>query len=506
MASGSSGLSEALQSQLGGLQSSQQLTQGHLHLTHVAGVKFLKATVCSLHSPSIMNIHSSCDRVRLGLTLLGSVASAALAQGLVAPGAIAGSMITSTTPGTVVTPSVVDIYLEPDDSVTFQVEVDPYNTTSLDVFLLNDVSGSFYDDLPNVSAAVPSLVDGLSNIVSDVQFGLGSFSDKPIFPFGGWTDTNGDGYLDTTVPDYPYQTELGLTNNVNALQGAVDGLDIRWGLDLPESQLEALMQVALRSQTELGFRDDAFKTVVLQTDAPFHHAGDPYRTDINGDPYTYYIRDDFGNLVGRETLNPNNGDTVFDPWEEYPAIAQVREALIGASIVPIFAVTEEVRSHYDNLVAQWGFGEVVILSSNSDNLVSAIEEGVSNALSDVTLVAEGDDFDYVRQIASDATATKEGTDFNVPLGDTAKFDVTVEDRSGDGLTGNDTLRLTALGYGHTTVNVTVPKPSPTPSASPTPPNPTSDPKKVPEPGMGMALLGLGAWGVVKRWRSQRTNR
>ncbi len=438
-----------------------------------------------------MNTHPSRDRLRLGLTLLGSVATATLIQGALAPRAIAGSLITGTTPGTVVTPSVVDIYLEPDDSVTFRVEVDPYSATSLDVFLLNDVSGSFNDDLPNVSAAVPGLVGGLSNIVNNVQFGLGSFSDKPIFPFGGWIDTNGDGYLNETVPDYPYQTELGLTNNVNALQAAVNGLDIRWGLDLPESQLEALMQVALRSKTELGFRDDAFKTVVLQTDAPFHYAGDPYRTDANGNPYTYYVRDGAGNLVGRDTLNPNNGDTVFDPWEEYPAIAQVRDALIDASIVPIFAVTQEVRSYYDNLVAQWGFGEVVILSSNSDNLVSAIEEGISNALNDVTLVVEDDDFDYVRQVASDATGTKEGTDFNVPLGDTAKFDVTVEDRSGDGLTGNDTLRLTALGYGHTTVNVTVPKPSPSPN-----------PKKAPEPGMGIALLGLGAGGVVKRWRSK----
>ena len=443
-----------------------------------------------------MNQYLFRDCLSRGLTTLGSLSILALGSGLMAPKAIAGSLITSTTPGTVVTPSVVDIYLEPDDSVTFRVEVDPYQATALDVFLLNDVSGSFYDDLPNVGSAVPSLVTGLSGIVDDVQFGLGSFSDKPIFPFGGWTDTDGDGFLDTTVPDYPYQTELGLTGDVNALQNAVNGLELRWGLDRPESQLEALLQVALRSTSELGFRDEAFKTVVLQTDAPFHYAGDPYRTNADGDPYTYYIQDAFGNLVGQQTLNPNNGDTVFDPWEEYPAIAQVRDALVDASIVPIFAVTEDVRHFYDDLVAQFGFGEVVILSSNSDNLVAAVEEGISNALNDVTLMVEGDDFDYVRQIASDATAEKEGTDFDVPLGETAKFDVTVEDRSGDGLTGDDTLRLTAVGYGHTTVNITVPKPSPTPSPTAIPSS-TPAPKKVPEPGMAIALIGVGLWKIFK---------
>lgn len=442
---------------------------------------------------------------RLALTVLGSLSSIALTQGLMAPRAIASSLIRSTTPGTVVTPSVVDIYLEPDDSVTFRVEVDPFQTTALDVFLLNDVSGSFYDDLPNVSSAVPSLVTGLSGIVDDVQFGLGSFSDKQIAPFGGLGDTNDDGVYDTLFPDYAYRTDLALTSDAAALQTAVDGLNAIWGLDFPESQLEALLQVALRSDSELGFRDDAFKTVVLQTDASFHYAGET-RTDANGNPLTTYYGAENGALVSRNALTPNNGDTVLDPWEDYPAIAQVRDALIDASIVPIFAVTEEVRHHYDDLVTQFGFGEVVVLSSNSDNLVSAIQEGIGNALSDVTLTVEGDDFDYVRRIASDATDVKEGTDFDVPLGDTAKFDVTVEDRSGDGLTGDDTLRLTALGYGHTTVNITVPTPTPEPTTDPTTaptPNPTPTtpatpgPKKVPEPGMAIALIGTGLWGANK---------
>ena len=492
-----------------------------------------------------MNSCSFLGRCPIGVTTVGSLASIALLHGTLPPQAIAGSLITSITPGGIVNPSVVDIYLEPDDSVTFRVDVDPYQTTALDVFLLNDVSRSFQDDLPNVSAAVPGLVSGLSGIVSDVQFGLGSFSDKPIFPLGGWADTDGDNILDTPVPDYAYRTDLALTPDPSGLQRAVDGLGVGWGLDTPEAQLEALMQVALRSETELGFRDNAFKTVVLQTDAPFHFAGDSNRVTQEGEPYTYYIQDDQGNLVSRQTLVPNNGDTIADPWEDYPAIAQVRDALVDASIVPIFAVTDDVRQHYDSLVAQLGFGQVVTLSPNSDNLVSAIQEGIGNALNDVTLIVEGDDFDYVRQIASDATAEKEGTDFDVPLGDTAKFDVTVEDRSGDGLTGNDSLRLTALGYGHTQVNITVPTPAPSPpptpapappppappappsplptpppapmptrSISPPPPtpmpsdplppdssphlSPSPNPKQVPEPGLAIALLGVGTWEILKR--------
>lgn len=380
------------------------------------------------------------------------VTTGAIAGLMIAPSAFAASLITGTAVGTPVTPSFVDVFLEPEDPVTFRVEVETDKPSELDVFLLNDLSGSFGDDLPNVRAAVPSLITGLAGISSNVRLGLGTFVDKPITPFG-------------SLGDYVYRTDLALTSNASELQTAVNGMSIRSGGDEPESQLEALFQVALRSKTsEIGFRNSAFKAVVLQTDATYHQAGD-------------------GAARG---LTPNDGDTEIEATEDYPMVEQVRTALLDAGIVPIFAVTNGVTATYQNLVSQLGFGQVVTLSANSSNLVAAVERGIKNALRDVKLFVESDDYNYVRQIASDISGEKAGTDLAVPAGDRAKFDVTLRDLSADGRGGDDTLYLSATGYGRTTVRVRVPKPV-----------------AVPEPSAVMSLGVLAFGGAALSSRRRR---
>lgn len=331
--------------------------------------------------------------------------------------ALASSSINSTTPGSPVTPSLVDAYLAPDDPVTFDVFVDVGAPSALDLFLLNDLSGSFRDDLPNVQNSIPNLISNMNGISSDVMYGLGSFVDKPISPFGGFSD-------------YVYNTELALTNNTQDFQSAVNSLGIFGGSDAPESQLEALMQAALRKD-EIGWRDDAFSVIVLQTDATYHKAGDG---------------------VSRG-LTPNNGDAVVNPGEDYPGTEQVKNILLDANIIPIFAVAGSPKSEYEALVDDWGFGSVVSLDSDSSNLVDAIKEGLDAVLNDVKLVVEDDDFDYVQQIASDISGKKTGIDKDVPSGEKAQFSVTLEDLSGDDLTGDDILYLHALGYGKTEVTV-----------------------------------------------------
>ena len=217
----------------------------------------------------------------------------------------AGSQVTSTSPGSPVTPSIVDVVLYPDDPTSFGVEVNVGQPTALDVYLLNDMTGSFTDDLPNVRSAVPALTTGLKEIAPDLQMGLGTFADKPIYPFGGWFYNPGDGRW-YQVQDYVYRNSLALTSDPAALQTAANAMAISYGGDLPESQLEALLQVALRSQTELGFRANAFKTVIVQTDAVFHYANDPYRVNSQGQPLPLV------DLAGNEgQFTPNNGCLLY---------------------------------------------------------------------------------------------------------------------------------------------------------------------------------------------------
>ena len=214
----------------------------------------------------------------------------------------------------------------------------------LDFVLSQDLSGSFGDDVATVQALAPKLFAAVKKLQPDALFGVTSFIDKPTFPFGGSTD-------------YEYRTNQPLSGSRNDFLDAIDGLTLGGGSDVPESQLTALLQLSLRTE-EIGYRSDSLKIVVLTTDAEYHQAGD------------------FG------TAPPNNGDDVLDgtppgTGEDYPTVAQVKDALQGTGIVPIFAVTAGAMSYYETLVDLLGFGVVVELSSDSSDIIAAIREGIT---------------------------------------------------------------------------------------------------------------------------------
>jgi Ca2+-binding RTX toxin-like protein len=215
----------------------------------------------------------------------------------------------------------------------------------LDVQFLQDLSGSFGDDIATVRGLVPQVVSALQAVQADSLFGVTSFVDKPVSPFGA-------------AGEWVYNLELGLTGNGAALASTYNGLTIRYGADEPEAQIECLMQVALHT-VETGFRPDAARFVVLFTDAPYHQAGD-------------------GTAAGIAT--PNNGDNQTPgngALEDYPLVQQVRAAIEAANIIPIFAIANGYESTYQGLVGALGRGTVVSLTGNSSNIVSAITTGMT---------------------------------------------------------------------------------------------------------------------------------
>ncbi len=229
----------------------------------------------------------------------------------------------------------------------------------LDMYFLEDLTGSFSDDVETVQELVPNVVTAIHDFQPDSLFGLGSFMDKPIEPFGQNYDDYG--YYGDYQSDYVYANNLNLTTDQAAFSSALNALVLGSGNDWPESQLEALMQVALHSN-EIGFRSGAVKTVVLMTDADYHVAGDGAEAGIT---------------------TANNGDGVLDgspagTGEDYPTVPMVAEALQAAGILPIFAVTSDAKSYYVDLVSELGFGSVVDLTSDSSNLVAVITAGINN--------------------------------------------------------------------------------------------------------------------------------
>ena len=217
----------------------------------------------------------------------------------------------------------------------------------LDVQFLQDVTGSFADDIAGVRLLVPNIVAALQAVQTDAEFGVSTFRDKPIGSFGG-------------VGDWVYQQALGLSTSTTALTAAYTAMVANNGADAPEAQIEALMQLALHT-ADVGFRATSARFVVLFTDASFHQAGDGAAAGI--------------------TL-ANNGDAILDgtppgTGEDYPAIAQVRAALEAANIIPIFAATVDVLSSYGGLVTALGRGAAVELTANSSNIVAAITAGLT---------------------------------------------------------------------------------------------------------------------------------
>lgn len=214
-----------------------------------------------------------------------------------------------------------------------------------DVVLVQDLSGSFGDDLPNVQAQFGGLYDTLNADGRDIDFGVASFVDKPVSPFGS-----------AEAGDYPYQTDAPVNGDKPTIQTALDSLIIRYGVDGPESQLEALLQVALR-EGEIGYRADVPRFAVLFTDATAHVAGD------------------------YSSAPPNDLDTDVTEMEDYPSIAQVGDALEAGGITPIFATTSDVMPFYQNMVDTWGFGAVTELTSDSSNVADAVIAGLEGASS-----------------------------------------------------------------------------------------------------------------------------
>jgi len=223
----------------------------------------------------------------------------------------------------------------------------------LDLQFLQDLTGSFADDIANVRVLIPQIVAALQAVQIDSTFGVSTFRDKAVSPFGN-------------TGDWVYQLGTGLANDTAALTTAYNAMVAANGNDGPEAQIEALMHLALTTG-EVGYRTNSARFVVLFTDAPFHQAGDGATGGI---------------------FTPNNGDAVLDgtppgTGEDYPAIAQLKIALELANIIPIFAVAGGFDATYRDLVTQLGRGTEVTITASSSDVVAAITAGLTAATTTV---------------------------------------------------------------------------------------------------------------------------
>jgi hypothetical protein len=215
----------------------------------------------------------------------------------------------------------------------------------VDILLLEDLSGSFSEDLPIVAELAPYIWSALTRVSESVRVGIASFVDKPFYPYG---DTD----------DYVFNVDQALTADKAAFINAINTLEVRSGNDYSEAQLEALLHVAMQTEN-VGWRDDddVVRYVVMSTDATYHE--------------------------GQECLEeglcdtPNNGDGIIHPKEDFPTAKMVAGALATRRITPVFLVTKDVIAEYTHLLSVMGIDDVPVpLRHDSINIIDALQKGL----------------------------------------------------------------------------------------------------------------------------------
>lgn len=170
--------------------------------------------------------------------------------------------------------------------------------TSADVFFLVDATGSMGGEIANLQSSFSgSIAAGIRAEIADTQFGVGAVEDFPIDPYG---DPACGAQL---VPDQPFKLFASIGDSLPAAQSALSGLapagtPIGCGVDLPESHIEALYQVATGEGLNapsptfvppntagvggVDFRESVPPVVVLATDAMSHAPGEATTCADNG--------------------------------------------------------------------------------------------------------------------------------------------------------------------------------------------------------------------------------
>ncbi len=118
----------------------------------------------------------------------------------------------------------------------------PTVPSKADILFAFDTTGSMGGVLNHTKNKAQKILDELSALITDVQFGVVDFRD-----YGG--------------SDYPYQVDQAITNNQTLIKNAINSLSVGGGGDGPESYTRVLFESY--SDNSLGFRSDARKFVIM---------------------------------------------------------------------------------------------------------------------------------------------------------------------------------------------------------------------------------------------------
>lgn len=190
--------------------------------------------------------------------------------GLAIPVAVAGTAYADE-PG--ITPKEVEAMILPG----YDYQVEKTVTTAaippeVEVCLLEDETGSYFDDIENLKAAAQDIYDAVTAGTSSAEFAVAGFRDYPVSPFG-------------EGGDWVYRLLSSMSAAEADWLAGVNALTAGGGADEPEAQYDAIVAALVGGfgYDGCGFSPDpdVARVLLVATDAPFHlpGAGKPHVND-----------------------------------------------------------------------------------------------------------------------------------------------------------------------------------------------------------------------------------
>uniref|UniRef100_F6XBP2 Integrin beta n=1 Tax=Ciona intestinalis TaxID=7719 RepID=F6XBP2_CIOIN len=234
----------------------------------------------------------------------------------------------------------------------------------LDLYYVMDLSLSMRDDLAQLKILGSSLIDVLRNVTVNTRLGFGTFVDKVIAPFASdnkyIVKDACDSVSTTCVEPFGFHHQLKMSSDTTKFKQAVEETIISTNIDEPEGGFDALMQIAV-CQDIIGWRKESLKVVLFTSDDSPHIALD-------------------GKLV--QILKPNDMKCHMDLikiWEytesktqDYPSLGQLKHVLEQNKVQTIFAVTQNMRSMYEDIHSLLPNAHIATLNTDSSNIQDII--------------------------------------------------------------------------------------------------------------------------------------
>ncbi|XP_075991986.1 integrin beta-PS-like [Anticarsia gemmatalis] len=230
-------------------------------------------------------------------------------------------------------PQKINIKARPGFTNKFTMSYHPAQDFPLDVYYVMDISDTMRKKKEELKSQAKQIYAELTTYTNNVRLGIGSFVEKPGFPYVDKWKTN------SPHLSYSFKNDMKLSTDWQTFERKINSMQFGANYDDPEAGLDALMQ-AMACTKEVGWRPEARRIIVLCTDSTYHSAGD-------GKALGAIKPNDMQCHLDNEMYNETLSLTY-----DYPSVSQINKIAREGHFIVIFAVTNNVVPVYKALANQ----------------------------------------------------------------------------------------------------------------------------------------------------------